>query len=304
MPISLPPISRRRFLSRSLTAGAAFALAPQLWAAGKTRDENTWALLADTHIAGDRGMLSRNVNMAGHLAGVVRELTGLPELPGGVFVAGDCAFSAGEKNDYATFTELLQPVRRAEIPVHLALGNHDNRERFWEVLTESKAIKRPVTDKQVALIASPRANWFVLDSLETTLSTPGFLGSEQLDWLAKSLDANPGRPALILVHHNPGLLANIAGIKDTDELFKVIRPRKQVKACIFGHTHYWSVTADESGIHLINLPPVSYVFKAGNPNGWVKASVLEGGMRLEMRCIDPGHRLQGHVTELKWRSEG
>ncbi|MBC8095438.1 MAG: metallophosphoesterase, partial [Akkermansiaceae bacterium] len=278
------------------------ALAPQLLAAGKTRDENTWALLADTHIAADRAVVSRNVNMAAHLAKVARELTELPELPGGVFIAGDCAFSAGEKNDYATFTELLQPICRAEMSVHLALGNHDHRERFWEVLTKEKAIKPSVVDKQVGVIQSPRVNWYVLDSLETTLSTPGFLGSEQLDWLAKSLDENPGKPALILVHHNPGLLANIAGIKDTEELFKVIRPREQVKACIFGHTHNWSVTSDASGIHLINLPPVSYVFKAGNPNGWMKASVLETGMRLEMRCIDPAHKLHGHLTDLKWRS--
>ncbi len=71
------------------------------------------------------------------------------------------------------------------MPVHLALGNHDNRERFWEALPEEKAAQRPLADRQVALLRTPRANWFVLDSLEKTLSTPGLLGQEQLDWLAE-----------------------------------------------------------------------------------------------------------------------
>ena len=95
------------------------------------------------------------------------------------------------------------------MPVHLALGNHDNRERFWEALPEEKAAQRPLADRQVALLRTPRANWFVLDSLEKTLSTPGLLGQEQLDWLAGALDANPDKPALVLIHHNPGLSGNI-----------------------------------------------------------------------------------------------
>jgi salicylate hydroxylase len=105
-----------------------------------------------------------------------------------------------------------------------------------------------LTDRQVALVPAGRANWFVLDSLEKTLSTPGFLGEEQLTWLAKALDANSRLPALILVHHNPGKVANIDGIKDTEALFAVLRPRKNVKACFFGHTHRWNVAQDESGV--------------------------------------------------------
>ncbi|HLP77658.1 MAG TPA: metallophosphoesterase [Candidatus Paceibacterota bacterium] len=302
MPITLSSISRRRFLSRSITAGAALAFAPQLFAAGRKRDKNVWALLADTHIAADRTKVSRKINMADHLGAVTRELAELPEIPAGAFVVGDCAFNSGETADYATFTELLRPVREAGVPVQLILGNHDNRERFWETLKDEAAAKRPVADRQTALVESSRVNWFVLDSLEKTLSTPGFLGSDQLDWLAKTLDANRRKPAIIILHHNPGMLANVAGVKDTEELWKIIRPRKQVKAYIFGHTHRWSVTRDESGIHLINLPPVSYVFNDTNPGGWVKATALKKGMRLEMRCLDHQHPLHASVTELKWRA--
>jgi Icc protein len=301
MPISLPPISRRRFLSRSLLASFGLAATPRLFSQASARDEDTWALLADTHIPANRAIQARGINMADHLAVAGRELAALTGRPAGVFVVGDLAYSSGEKNDYATLTGLLEPVRKAGLPVHLALGNHDHRGRFWEVLESEKILKRPVTDRQAVMIPSPRASWYVMDSLETTLSTPGLLGQDQLDWLAKSLDENRDKPALILVHHNPGIMDNI-GLKDTEALFNVIRPRKQVKAYFFGHTHRWGVTEDESGIHLVNLPPVAYVFQQASPSGWIKAGLREDGMRLELRCIDPAHQSQGQITELRWRS--
>ena len=154
----------------------------------------------------------------------------------------------------------------------------------------------------MALLRTSEVNWFVLDSLETTLQTPGFLGQGQLDWLARTLDANRKKPALVLLHHNPGSSENVGGLKDTAGLLEIIRPRKQVKAWIYGHTHKWSVTADESGIHLVNLPPVAYVFQSASPSGWVQATVHGDGMKLDLRCVDPTHKNHGQVVVLKWRS--
>lgn len=300
MPIYLPPISRRRFLSRSLKAGAGLALAPSLRAGARDTDANFWALLSDIHLAADRALTSRGVNMTEHFASVSHELLALPSRPAGLFINGDCAFDSGEKGDYALLADLLGPLRQDQMPIHLALGNHDHRGRFWEAFQEAKAAERPVTDKYVALVRAPHANWFVLDSLETTKSTPGLLGREQLDWLAKALDANPEKPALVLVHHNPGMRGNL-GLKDTLPLFEVIRPRSQVKAYIFGHTHAWKVEQDSSGIHLINLPAVAYVFRQGEPSGWVNATLEQNGLRLELRCLNPAHKAHGQIVELKWR---
>ena len=302
MPIHLQPISRRQFLVRSLASGAALALSPSLLAAAKRTDPNSWALLSDTHLAADRSLVARDINMTDHFTKVSGELLALPKSPAGVFITGDCAYSSGQTADYRHVADLLKPIREGQMPVHLALGNHDNRERFWEALPEEKASQQPLADRQVAVLRTPLANWFVLDSLEETLSTPGLLGRKQLDWLASALDANQDKPALVLVHHNPGLTGNL-GLKDTAAFFEVIRPRKQVKAYIFGHTHAWNVWKDQSGIHLINLPPVSYVFQPGEPAGWVHALIEKKGMRLELRCVDPAHKAQGQVRELPWRAD-
>jgi len=302
MPIHLPTISRREFLRRSLIAGAGLALSPGLLAAARRTDSSSWALLADTHIAADRATVARGINMTGHFDSVSRELLDLPQRPAGVFVLGDCAYSSGEKGDYATMTELLSPLQAGKLPLHLALGNHDQRENFWGALQEKKAARRPVEDKHVALISASHVNWFVLDSLEKTLQTPGLLGQAQFDWLAKTLDANRRKPAVILVHHNPGTSENITGLKDTQALFEIIRPREQVKAWIFGHTHNWNVVEDASGIHLVNLPPVAYIFREGNPSGWVHATTRRDGLRLELRCVDLKHKSHGQVVDLKWRA--
>lgn len=301
MPIHLPAISRRQFLVRSLAGGAALALSPRLLAAEKSTDPDSWALLSDIHLAADRRLVARGINMTDHFTSVSRELLALPQRPAGVFITGDCADISGETGDYRQVASLLQPIRGAQMPVHLALGNHDNRERFWDALQEEKAAPRPLADRQVALVRTPRANWFVLDSLEKTLSAPGWLGREQLDWLAGALDANPDKPALVLIHHNPGLSGNL-GLKDTAALFEILRPRKQVKAYIFGHTHAWKVWPDKSGIHLVNLPPVAYVFQTGEPAGWVHATLEDNGIRLELRCVDPTHKSNGQIVQLQWRA--
>jgi Icc protein len=300
MPIYLPPLSRRSFLRRTFAAGAGLACAPELFAADRRTDANSWALLADPHIAADPAKINAGVNMTDHLVGVSKEMLALPERPAGVFVVGDCAFSRGEPGDYRQFTGLLDPIRAGDMPLHLTLGNHDERAHFWAVLEANNKAKRPVADRQVALVPSQLVNWIMLDSLERTLQTPGILGADQLKWLADTLDANPKKPAVIFVHHNPGLDGNF-GLKDTEALLEVLRPRKQAKAWVYGHTHNWKVSQDESGIHLVNLPPVAYIFRQGDPSGWVHATTRPDGMKLELRCLDPQHPAQGQVVDLKWR---
>jgi len=298
MPIHLPPISRREFLRRTLVAGAAFATLPTLAAVGRKTDADVFALLSDIHIAGDQTTVQRGVNMAEHLRTVGRELLAQRRNPAAVFITGDCALGDGQVVDYESLMQLLDPLRSAGMTVHLALGNHDQRENFRKII---KPASSAVASHQASLIRSRRANWFVLDSLEKTLQTPGLLGEDQLAWLGKSLDANPELPALVLIHHNPGKDGWVEGLKDTAELFEVIRPRRQVKAFIYGHTHDWKVSQDESGIHLINLPPVAYVFKELMPSGWVRAELERSGMKLELRCIDSAHPRQGQKLRLKWR---
>lgn len=300
MPVYVPPVSRREFLHRSLIAGAGLLVAPRSWAAPRSADPHTWALLADTHIAAKRTELRRGIVMAWHFEHVSTELLALRKRPAGVLIAGDLALNTGEPGDYVTLVELLQPLRAGQLPLHLALGNHDHRENFLAAFPETLVRERPLVTHVVSIVRAPRANWFILDSLEKTLSTPGLLGEAQRAWLGRALDANRGKPALVVLHHHLSTTQG-NGLKDTNELLEVLRPRRQVKACIFGHTHVWKNWEDDSGIHFINLPPVAYVSHASHPAGWVQATLERNGMQLELRCINPEHAAHQQVVSLRWR---
>ncbi len=147
---------------------------------------------------------------------------------------------------------------------------------------------------------TPRANFFLLDSLAKGSITSGLVGDRQLKWLASALDRSAGKPALVMVHHNPDRGPIVTGLRDTAALMNVIVPRRQVKTLIFGHTHSWSVTRQD-GLHLVNLPPTAYIFWAGKPNGWVEASLRDNGMTLQLHCLDQKNKLNQSATKLEWR---
>ncbi len=300
MPVYLPPISRRDFLKAAVLAGTA-ALTGQPFAAPAAGSSDFWLLLADTHIAADPKLVSRGVNMTDNLARVSQKILQYEKAPGGVLINGDCAFLKGEPEDYRHFTELLQPLREAGLPLHLTLGNHDSRAVFWDVLAADKTVAPGLQDRQVGLALSPRVNWFLLDSLEKTNSTPGFLGEEQRHWLAKELDARPDKPAIIVGHHNLEKGEAKSGLKDSELLLQILEPRAQVKAYVFGHTHHWELQKTPGGIHLINLPPVAYAFEKKDPSGWVEARVSSTGMELKLQSFDSAHPAHGRLAELAWR---
>lgn len=302
MPIHLPPLSRREFVRRTLVAGAGLVFAPAVFAATREVDEHHWALLSDPHIAADRAKVARGISMANQFQAAVADVLQQARRPAGALINGDLAFNTGETADYATLTELLLPLRAAKIPLHLGLGNHDHRERFWAALRDDRSAPRLGVDRQMAMIPSARANWFLLDSLDKTNSTPGFLGEDQLAWLADTLDANAGKPALVMVHHNPRTTPEKFTLIDEDALYAILRPRRQVKAYVFGHSHRWSVQQDPSGLHLINLPTTGYVFEPAQPAGWVSAQLEPRGARLQLRCVDPARPEHGRAVELTWRS--
>ena len=203
----------------------------------------------------------------------------------------------------ATVTPLLKPLIEARLPVHMTLGNHDDRANFWKALNVAAETARPVQRKHISVIKAAHANWFLLDSLDVVDKPPGKLEPAQRDWLAKALDEHKDKPALVMVHHNPHLdpTKPNGALLDTAELFDVLLPRKQVKALFFGHSHRWELK-EKDGLHLVNLPAVAYAFAKDQPTGWVDCHLKSGGATLELRAHNEQHPAHGKKTELKWRA--
>src|SRR5689334_5241707 len=117
MPIHLLPISRRAFLRRTAASASALALTPSVFAQTKRVNPDSWALFSDIHLSGNTAEIQRGVNMAEHFASVSRELLALKESPAALFITGDCALNSGEKEDYATVTRRLEPIRAQQMPI-------------------------------------------------------------------------------------------------------------------------------------------------------------------------------------------
>lgn len=297
MPIHLT--SRRQFIAQ-LGAAAAFSRSA---ASAAEVDESLIAILNDTHIGAQHPERSP---VPTHLRETVSYLVGLQNRPVAVIINGDLALNDGQPGDYTHFAKLIEPLREAEIPVHLTMGNHDNRDVFYDVLKQEKHRESPVESKHVGVVQTVHANLFLLDSLKAPRVAQGLLGHEQNEWLAKILDAHPEKPALVFAHHNPRLGGEEkhfpGGLEDSQPLWDILVSRKNVKAYIHGHIHHRNYF-HHGEIHIVNTPATSFV---ANPKesttGWTMARLSATGGSFTTHTHLTDHEWNGVTVELNWRS--
>ena len=286
MPIVL---DRRSFLKYAAGASSLALARPDSSAARV-------ALLSDTHIAADKNDTFRGFNPYSNLTTVVGQV-GEQHFDLAV-VNGDLARLTGEPADYAQFASLMQPVFHAT-PTLFTMGNHDGREHAQTALTSRSGTPQPVQKKLVTTIDAGPVSLVFLDSLLATNVTPGQLGKAQRGWLANYLDANAGKNLVVFVHHQPDPNDDGA-LVDAEALLAILRPRRAVKALIFGHTHEYRCDKRD-GLHLINLPAVGYNFSDPYPVGWVDATFSAQNITMKLHAISGERRNDGKVTELTWR---
>jgi 3',5'-cyclic AMP phosphodiesterase CpdA len=303
MPIHQSPVSRRQFLRCSAGIVGGLVISTRVQGAGPS-DSTSFALLSDTHIPSSPDTVAHDVNMTSNLRQVVREVLAWQQQPAGVIVTGDCAYLKGLPEDYANFASTIQPVTASGLPLHLMTGNHDHRGAMVEALTVQSARNPLVQSRFVSILETPQANLFLLDSLTQTNVVTGELGDMQRNWLTQALQSRQDKPAVVVVHHNlqltpPAEGKRITGLADSLAFLELLKSHRHVKAYIFGHTHNWSLKQMD-GLHLINLPPVAYVFGEGRPNGWVQATFHPQGLTLTLKTIDAQHPLNGKSHEIHW----
>lgn len=288
------PMHRKQFLKATLgLSGAVAALGVPVGSFAYSRTKNAhWALLSDTHVAGDPKEAYRGFFPYQNLQTVVRQvLTAAPE---GVVIDGDVARLSGEKSDYQQAQRLLTPLAQ-KVPVHMTMGNHDDRDNFREVFSDPATL---VEDHYVHVIEAPPVRMILLDSLLYVNKVVGLLGKLQRSWLEMFLDSAAPMPTLIFVHHTLG--DDDSDLQDVERMFDIIRPHPSVKAVLYGHSHRYQY-GQRDGIQLINLPAVGYNFADDQPVGWLEASLSAGGGSFMLHAIGGNRQNDGQTVNLTWR---
>ncbi|MGB8314102.1 MAG: phosphodiesterase [Aestuariivirga sp.] len=153
---------------------------------------------------------------------------------------GDAAFCAisgdlTERGEAATYKALQARLKTFSLPVHLMLGNHDDRGNFLKVFggpLEGGFV-------QHRLIAGGQHLLF-LDTLKGGLSSAGLYDEPRRKWLRTALADADGAPVHIFMHHPPFKihhpLMDLIPLED-GEGFGDLLAGHNVRHLFFGHAH-------------------------------------------------------------------
>ena len=159
--------------------------------------------------------------------------------PGGPMPAAFAVFTGdlvrdGEPDAYARLREM---VRGLPWPVHLLLGNHDDRSAFRAVFPGAPVDENGFVQQA---FATPAGTCLMLDT-HAPGRPDGELCARRLGWLAARLAESTG-PVLLFLHHPPlpvGLpVMDGMGLQDADALWNTLAPhRARVRHIFHGHLH-------------------------------------------------------------------
>src|SRR5262245_28734063 len=160
------PVNRREFLGHSARALALLALSKHADVLGQesaAADKPVHlALLSDTHVTADAKNEYRKFLPWENLKTVVPQV--IESRPEGVILNGDAARLTGELADYEAVKQLLAPLAE-RVPIHIGLGNHDDRDNFFKVFDPPTGNRQKVAGKHVLVLDRPSLRLILLDSL-------------------------------------------------------------------------------------------------------------------------------------------
>jgi 3',5'-cyclic-AMP phosphodiesterase len=227
-----------------------------------------------------------------------------------IVVGGD--LTSDEKE--ASYRRAHAALARLLAPVHVVMGNHDDRRAFRAVFhPDQPATGDPVTR---AFDQGP-CRFVLLDSLIPG-AVEGRMEADQLAWLDRELTAHPERPTFVFLHHPPLPIGvrwlDDLGFLNGGDLVRVLQGHPQVRAVLFGHVHQpriwrrgttvfasvpalafqFSATEQEtSGRHITQGMPGFRVVHARDGGGFASAlHYLDGGIVRD----PPVEQLQEYVA--------
>jgi 3',5'-cyclic-AMP phosphodiesterase len=193
------------------------------------------AQVTDMHVKAGGKLSYRVVDTESHLAKCVAHILALPQRPDAILFTGDLT-DFGKAGEYDNLARLLAPL---PMPVFLMPGNHDEPEAMRAGFP-AHAYLRQRTGRLDYVIDDFAVRIVALDSTIPRQSG-GELHDAQLEWLDRTLAADPRKPTIVALHHPPfwtgiGHMDRI-GFAHPERLEAVIARHPQVERVLSGHLH-------------------------------------------------------------------
>lgn len=190
--------------------------------------------LSDTHfLAG--GALHFGLTDTVAALGAVLDRAGALDTLDLVACTGDLS-DDGSVDSYETLKSMVEPWAETRgARVVYAMGNHDHRDGFRQVLTEAPDVEGPI----YSAVTVDETRVIVLD---TSIPRAGYgrVDDEQLAWLRAQLAEPAPGGTVIALHHAPvhadTALLRMLELQNADELFDAVRG-SDVRLILGGHYH-------------------------------------------------------------------
>lgn len=192
----------------------------------------------------------------------------------------------------ATYRRLRERLSVLPSPAYCLPGNHDDPDLMASVLVSNRIHCE-------ARILLDRWQIICLDS--TLPGVPvGRLAPAQLDLMESLLDEQPGRHALIALHHHPApsgsAWMDTMQLDNSAEFFARLQGYSQVRGIVFGHVHQ-AMDLEHQGLRILGTPSTCFQFKPGQAE-FTLDPVPSGYRWIELHPDGQMHSRIGRATTL------
>lgn len=231
------------------------------------------AQLSDPHITiPGRRLKSGRVDPRAQLAAALQWLLAehVAEPIHTCLISGDLV-QDGLEEEYEVLRDLLATLE-GQIPVALALGNHDQRDAFHRVLSGIAGLQPAGSEFCAQRVrVDAEVQMLLLDSLMSG-ADGGVLGTQQLEWLRQELgplqQTHPQGSAAVVIHHPPFLTGIVdfddMGLADREALETLLADFPVVGCVMSGHLHR-SLIGQVAGRPAVVAPSTAFGYARRKP---------------------------------------